>query len=483
MRSIGLSSLIALILAASAPLALADDKLDGNDKKWLAQVSALIQSDEQTIYKKIPKADRAEFQVIFWARRNPQGPSAPTNEVKERFLRSAAEADKKFSVPGAAGASTGCGRVYLLLGPPDQVKPLGAAGDDAMRATDLLGMPGRTPELWTYKDRPGLTFPGGQVTIAFDNRCEFPVSGALSQRLAELAATRIATPDIKPEVGPDGHLVSLVDLLKRKRTPAQMLFVSPRQDFTLEQQQKLMMRVPTGTYVAGLLRIPVAGLAPKEAGGTRKVALLVVTQLVDAAGKVVHEMDGARTAEVKGDDRVVISYSTAGPPGSYTLRIAVSDPASDKGAVMEMPVTLPDYASSGLKLSDPQVFAGINQVQQPDPQDPFADFLMGSVRLLPRFGNVFKKSENVQFLCLGYNATPDPVTHKPATTVRFEVLKGDKLVTAGTDMAIDSPDFTPAVGPIPLGAVEPGQYRLKAVVSDNVAKQQLTASTTYEVVP
>jgi hypothetical protein len=31
--------------------------------------------------------------------------------------------------------------------------------------------------------------------------------------------------------------------------------------------------------------------------------------------------------------------------------------------------------------------------------------------------------------------------------------------------------------------VEPGQYRLKAIVSDKVAKQELTASTQYEVVP
>ena len=486
MRPVGLSSLVALILAASAPLALADDKLDGNDKKWLAQVSALIQSDEQTIYKKIPKADRAEFQVIFWARRNPQGPVAPANEFKERFLRSAEEADKKFSVAGASGASTGCARVYLLLGPPDKVTPVTEPAEPG-RGVDALGMLGRTPEHWTYKDRPGLTFAGGQFTIPFDGRCDYPAGTTLNRQLAQLASDRITTPDVKPEMGSDGRLVSLNDLLKRRRTPAQMLFVTPRRDFSFEYEPKLVMRTPlgknVGTYAAGLLRVPVAGLTATEAGGKKKYTLLVATQLVGADGHVVRETDGQRAEAADADGRVVISYSTAAVPGSYTLRVAVADPAGDKGAVSEMPLSLPDYTSPGLQLADLQVLADIETAGQEDAQDPLADFVMAGVRLVPRFGNVFRKRESVQFLCLGYNAELDPTTHKASVAARFEVLKGGKVLTASNEMTSDTADLAPSLGPVPLSSVEPGTYQVRVVVSDRVAKKDLTVSRTYEVVP
>ena len=476
---------LALALMASASLTVAADKLDGNDKKWLAQVSALIQSDEQGVFRSIPKSDRPEFQVIFWARRNPQGPSAPKNEFKERFLRSVEEADKKFAVPGTSGASTGCGRIYLLLGPPDQVS---TAEAQVAQSVEAIGMLGRKPETWMYKDRPGLTFSGGHASITFDGRCDFPRGGSLEQQLAQLATDRIITPDIKPEAGADGRLTSLVELLKRRRTPAQMLFISPRQDFPFEHQHKLSMRVPlgtkVGTYVAGLLRVPVAGLTVIGEGGKKKVALLVATQLVGADGQIVREMDGERTAEVKADGSVVISYSTAGPPGSYTLRVAVADATSDKGSVTETPLTLPDYASAGLKLTDPQIFADIEPAaQDSSAQDPLADFLLGNERMVPRFGNVFRKSDSVQFLCMGYNAALDPRVLKPSVAARFEVLKADKPLTASNDILIDTSDFAPTLGPIPLRGAEPGTYQLKVVVTDRVAKKELSTTTTYQIVP
>jgi hypothetical protein len=121
-------------------------------------------------------------------------------------------------------------------------------------------------------------------------------------------------------------------------------------------------------------------------------------------------------------------------------------------------------------------------VAQADPHDALVDFLMGTVRLVPRFGNVFKKSDSLQFVAFGYNATAAP-GGKPSLTARFEVYKGDKLASGGANVPIDTVDFVPVVGPVPLGTVEPGQYRLQVVAIDNVAQKEQKASVTYEVVP
>jgi GWxTD domain-containing protein len=474
----------ALVLGGVAVTAVAADKLDKDDKKWLEQVQVLIQPDEQQVFRAIPKADRAEFQTIFWARRNAKGPGASANEFQEQFLKSAAEAEKKFAVSGRSGAATDCARVFLLIGPPDSVRAVSrqteGAEDDPMAAMRAMG---RAPEIWTYKDRPGFTFKDGQIEIGFDERCALPPGVPLDQHLNDLAASRIVTADLKPEIGPNGRLVPLSELQKRRRSPAQKLLDEPRQDFAFEQQQKLSMRGQDGIYIAGLLRIPASGLTIRDEGGKKKTTLHVATQLLDVDGKPVRTVDNERVAEVGADGNVVVSYATMGAPGAYNLRIAVVDPASGKGSLKDVPLVVPDYNSAGLKLTELQVLSGIEDVQQPDPKDALADFVMGQARLHPRFGNVFRRGESLNFLGLGYNAQSDPATGKASVTSRFEVFKVDKKVMASPDQTYDTPIFSPLVGPVPLSTVEPGLYRVKLTVIDNVAKKELTKIAPYEVAP
>ena len=77
----------------------------------------------------------------------------------------------------------------------------------------------------------------------------------------------------------------------------------------------------------------------------------------------------------------------------------------------------------------------------------------------------------------------DPKVLKPSVAARFEVLKADKPLTASNDILIDTSDFAPTLGPIPLRGAEPGTYQLKVVVTDRVAKKELSTTTTYQIVP
>jgi GWxTD domain-containing protein len=473
---------MALTLGVTAGLAQAAPKVekpDKDDKRWLDQVEALILPEEQQVFKSIPKADRADFQTIFWIRRNPRGWEAQTNEFKEQFERAAAEVEKKFKVVGRAGTATDCGRVYLLFGPPDQVR----ATRDAGRADDPMQAMGRAPEIWTYKDRPGFTFPGGKIEIGFDGACALPVGSPLREHLRKVAANK-AAPGFRPEIGPDGRLVKLDVLIKRFLSPSQLLMREPRQDFAFEIQPKLSMRGQEGTYIAGLLRVPAAGLKVVEEAGKKKVTVVVPVQLVNESGRVVGATEREKTAEVAADGTFQVSYAASGDAGQYTVRVGVFDPASQKASLQETLVELPDFASAGLKLTDLNVLGAIDEnITTVDPKDPLADFLMGSMRLRPRFGNIFKKSDSPQFLCLGYNATPDPATGVPSVTARFEVYQGEKKIMASQDQRHDTVIFSPNVGPVPLASMEAGQYRVKLIVTDNVAKKEYTRGATYEVRP
>ena len=139
------------VLCALGPGVAAAQKLDKDAKKWLDDVRPIILADEEKTYREIKdKADREEFQKIFWARRDPN-PETPQNEFQEEYLRRKAEADTQFRVAGARGSDTDCGRVFVLLGKPDEMK------SESQGETPML----RAPETWTYRDRPGETFAGG----------------------------------------------------------------------------------------------------------------------------------------------------------------------------------------------------------------------------------------------------------------------------------------------------------------------------------
>jgi len=63
---------LALAVLSLAPAAARADKLDKEDKKWLDEVKPLMLPDEEKTFRDLKdKADRLEFQKIFWARRDP----------------------------------------------------------------------------------------------------------------------------------------------------------------------------------------------------------------------------------------------------------------------------------------------------------------------------------------------------------------------------------------------------------------------------
>ena len=73
--------------------------MDKDEKKWLDDVRPIILADEEKTYRELKdKADRDEFQKIFWARRDPNL-DTPANEFQDAYLRRRGrEVDTQFKV-------------------------------------------------------------------------------------------------------------------------------------------------------------------------------------------------------------------------------------------------------------------------------------------------------------------------------------------------------------------------------------------------
>jgi GWxTD domain-containing protein len=458
-------------VAAAGALAAASqaaDKLEKEQKKWLESVWAIMLPEEEKLYKDLKKDDRPEFEKIFWARRDPDL-GTPENEYQAEHARNAAEADKLYKVPGKTGSTTDCGRVFLLLGAPDTVEKQ----DE--------GVGPRAPELWTYRDKPNLTFKDGQIQIGFDPECRLPQGARFGEQLDRLAEGRIANPNIDYKRAGDGRLVKLADLLP-KPTPVQALLKEPRQEFPLQAQPKLFMRGSGGaTYVAVLARGEATGIVAAEAAG-KKQTLLVAAQALDESGKL-----GASTpeqevaADIGSDGSFVASSGLTLKPGKYTLKLGVLDGASQKGSVASVPVVVPNFATGEVAVSEILVLSDVVEGAAADPKNPLAAFFLGSMQMVPRFGEAFSKSDAVQMLALIYNAQTDPTTGKASLTAQYSVSKDGKTVTSGEQQSFDTTQAVTAVGPVPLEKFPPGTYSVRLKVVDALAQKEVAKEATFAV--
>ena len=458
----------ALLALLASPVA-AD--LDKNAKKWVEEVRPLILPEEEKAYKGLKNnADAAEFQKIFWARRDPNL-DTPENEYQAEYAKLVAEVDAKFKAGGRNGSQTDCGRIYILLGAPDGVKKE-TAGEVAFRA----------PEVWTYRDRPTMTFKGGALEIGLDGTCMLPQGNRFGDQLNRIAEFKVIQTNLSYKYDSKGTLVKLFDLLP-KPTPVQALLKQPRTDFKLDAQPLMEIRSQDGAsvFVAGLIKGDASGLTVTEMG-PRKVAKVVVSvHSTDKEGRLLKSLDREVTAEVEADNTFVSSFGMPLRPGEHVMKIGAIDPKSAKGAVAELSIKTQEYGSE-LTVSPVMVLADILEGVTPAKDDPYFEFIFGPTKFLPRYGNVFKKSEAVTLLCAIYGATKDEAG-KISVVGGFQVLKDGKTLAKAPDQTYEVEPATPSAGPVPLGGYAPGKYVAQLRLRDNVAKKDYVKETEFEIIP
>jgi GWxTD domain-containing protein len=146
-RSLGGVMAIAGVLTALGCLAAFGQKSSGPYDMWLKQdVAYIIKDDEKARFSSLKSdAEREQFIVQFWAKRDPSPATPGKNEFKDEHYRRIGYANQKFATK-IEGWKTDRGRVYILYGPPDELEM----------------HPDRAS--WLYRSIPGV---GERVIIEF----------------------------------------------------------------------------------------------------------------------------------------------------------------------------------------------------------------------------------------------------------------------------------------------------------------------------
>jgi hypothetical protein len=229
------------------------------------------------------------------------------------------------------------------------------------------------------------------------------------------------------------------------------------------------MRPPGGnTYVAFTIQAPPNAVTP-----TKVIVSAVATE---KGGSATPTPDREMSGSAAEDGSFVGSLGLTLAPGTYDVKIAIFDPATNKGSVATVPLavadpTLPDLSVSTIALK------GIQEGVTSKPTDPLNAFTFGTTVFQP--GNVYSTADSLLLLTFLYGGVKDEAG-KTSISMSMAISKDGKAVGKLDDQPFATP-ASPTIGPIPLTSYKPGTYTVDVKVKDLVGKKEGSDRITFEV--
>ncbi|MBI4169066.1 MAG: GWxTD domain-containing protein [Acidobacteria bacterium] len=473
-------------------------------KDWYqGPVRYIITKQEVKAYKALEsELDRQNFIDWFWQRRE-LVPSTPQNEFRDRFEQRVFEATRMFTETTKPGWKTDMGKIYILVGPPDEIN------------RDIVAKTHRGIVTWVYR-RPPFPDLGPNTVVAFarDVSGEFVVSasptldsdvarGLHYARVKRTADDRIFMPGRDPVLLDQGvplsqsELGTLMIAGRLQQLPPHeeemfKAFATTREFYgSIPADARLdFYRAADGTTYAAVTVGIKSTAVQYRSRGDREVPDVVVF------GKLVSKDDPSLVYPLAGDTNFAESLenATAGPddlltfqatggfkPGRYQLVLGVQDRVSKKIAAYRKDVEIPGFGAAALSLSSIALAGTMEPTDyQPSGGKPF---YLGKFRVVPRPDNVFRKSDELNVYFQVYNAATDPAAGRPRLDIRyaFQSRAADgSFQELGAYEVKDSGAQAQGYA-VPLERWPAGEYQVAVTVRDAVAGTSATSEAAFVI--
>ncbi len=487
--------------------ARADDGInfDKPTKDWYAgPVRYIISHQEVKAYKSLEtELDRRNFIDWFWERRDIE-PSTPANEYRDRFQMRVFEANRKFGDTATPGWKTDMGKIYILVGPPDEIN------------TDLMAKTHRGMIFWTYR-KPPVPDLGSNTVISFakDASGEFVLS---------------TSPTI------DSDVARGLNYVKSKQDSTGELVIPGRRDPAMIQQGVPLSQSPLQTMmVAGRMQMVPPGEEQmfkaftmtresfggipsesrfdfyKAGGGVTYTTLTVGIKStavmfrtvgkkevpdVLVFGKLVSKENPKDETPLAGDSNfaesttnsdagiedLLLFQATVGvKPGRYELILGIQDRVSKKVSSARQDVVVPDFGTTDLSLSSVTLATSMEPIDiQTTAGKPF---YLGKFRILPNPGSVFRKSDELNIYFQVYNPALDSETGRPKLSVdySFRVKTPEGVLKELGSYSVKEATGQVQGYAVPLKKWPAGDYDVLVAVKDLVSGKATQGEASFSV--
>ena len=502
------------------------NELETPYKKWLTEeVPYIITNDERATFKKLSTDDEREaFIENFWERRNPN-PGSPENEYKEEYYRRIAYANERFA-SGIPGWKTDRGRIYITYGPPDEIESHPSGGSYDRPDSEGGGETSTYPfEQWRYRYIDGI---GENIILEFvdpsmsgeyhltmdpgekDALLHVPGAGlTMSEQLGMAGGsskqdrfnrtdgmtTGTAFGGAEPESMEE---FTRLDLYSKIFQPPPIKFKDLKAVVTSRITSNLLpfdertdfIRVTNETVLTPItVQISNSDLQFQNKDSVMHGVLDIYGEITSLGGRHVDTFEKSLVLDVPEHEFELYQshksvYQEAVPlkPGRYKLSLVLKDDLNARTGSEELGFVVPTFGDD--KLAHSSLILADQILPLPTSQVGTGPFVIGGTKVRPSVNNVFTHDQKLGIYMQVYNLALDEKTHKPSLDVRYVIEKDGKQLLDQPEDAADlkkaSQQYT-VVKTMGLKGLPAGKYTVQIKVTDNIAKQSVSPSATFEL--
>jgi GWxTD domain-containing protein len=495
-------------------------------KEWLEKdVVYIIMPEERKAFKLlITDEQRDNFIEQFWLRRNPD-PDSVENTYKEEHYRRIAYANEHFA-SGIPGWKTDRGRIYIMFGPADEIESHPSGGSYERPPDEGGGETSTYPfETWRYRYIEGI---GNEVILEFvdptmsgeyhltvdpsekDALLYVPGAGlTLMEQMGMSSKTDRFNNTDGTHLGQSltgGRSVGYneferLELLAKVSKPPAVKFkdleavVDTKISYNLLpfEMRSDFIKITNETVLTPItIHIDNKNLTYVDKDGLHQAAVNVFGRVTGVNGRVAQTFEHVIERRIPDNDfqrelvgASIFQKSFPMRPGLYKIDLVLKDINSGNIGSYTTRLRVPGYddeklESSTLILADdirriPAKMVGSDQ-----------QFVIGSIRVRPSVTASFERNQKLGIFLQVYNLAVDSQTNRPSVQIEYTIVNEkdksqvvnfvelpEKVEGASSQLTIDKV--------MDLASLQPGRYSVQIKISDNISKQTIAPSASFEV--
>jgi len=487
---------------------------------------ALTDGETKTYRTLSQQLERAAFIARFWASRDPD-PRTPKNEAEEIFWQRVFAADELFGATTIAGWRTDRGRIYIILGPPDEISSYNTPSVAQLDPTHFQDGLKRGPESdlrrgqrgaveWIYRSLPSSLADAGQnITFVKDESGEFRLSSRLASSFrfeVQMLKTVPSPLNFLPRAE-QLQLISPANSPSHKANAFEASMRSVEGLFSWGQTSLFQKMEPNasgpGTVSASeffgvipvrhqlaffqgvggtstLLTLGVPLDSPADSGAVPPAMEVEIFGTLAKVGDPTHSYqfsskrklsDSAPTQMVSGVEHRLIEIRGVVPPGEYRVNFGAR--LGERVGTAGETVVIPDFQPDTLSLAGPIL------AEQVGPHEPDGGnaFVLGQIKMIPKLDSSYAPDSNFGFYFQVYHARLSPTDARLHLNIEYSVAVREKGVfrPLGKPLSLkDNPAPNHAYW-VPLKGWSPGEYLLTVSVGDGVGGEVVVGSAAFQV--
>ena len=487
---------LALLVLFFLPTEARASKEDGINfdkptKDWYqGPVRYIITKAEVKAYKALESdADRANFIDWFWQRRDIE-PATPENEWRARFEQRTLEATRKFSFTTKPGWKTDMGKIYILVGPPDEIN------------AEYMAKSSRGTVIWVYRkppfpDMPTNTVigfakdPSGEFVLSTSPTLDSDVARGLQFNSVKLTDDgQMMIPGIDPLLTASGQALNQTELMTQM-VYGRMQQLPPREEELFQSfvaTKEFYGAIPADTrvdyyqaadgttYATLTVGIRSASVQYRSKDGKEKPDVGVFGKLISRENpdQVYPLASNTAFAESSSNenagsaDTLIFQASGGFKPGRYQLVLGVEDHVSKRLAAYRKDIEIPDLSGKTLALSSITVAGEMEPTDYaPSGGKPF---FLGRFRVVPKPNGVFLTTDTLNLYFHIYNPATDATSGQPNLDIlySFRMKQGDGKFKEVGKYEVKASTAQVQGYAVPLAKWPVGDYQVAVMVSDKV---------------